>query len=100
MGSLQDSMRSALLPAGAEQKEPTLPSPNHPQGTKMADPGRQGGWPAPDAAAFHGEQVTIARLDPDADVDELYAVSHGSAEFERVWTYLWHGPFADRGAMH
>src|SRR5690348_5654065 len=66
----------------------------------MADRRKQGGWPPPEAPAFQGEHVTIARLDPDADVEELYAVSHGSAEFERLWTYLWYGPFADPGAMH
>jgi len=56
--------------------------------------------PAPDAATFQGQHVTIARLDPDADIDDLYAVSHGNAEFERLWTYLWHGPFPDKSGMH
>jgi RimJ/RimL family protein N-acetyltransferase len=57
-------------------------------------------WPTPDTPAFEGEHVTLARLDPATDLDELYAVSHGSPEFERLWTYLWHGPFADKSAMH
>jgi RimJ/RimL family protein N-acetyltransferase len=65
----------------------------------MTDPSPRGGWPAPEATAFQGQHVTIARLDPDADIDELYAVSHGSAEFERLWTYLWHGPFPEKAAM-
>src|SRR5713226_8454280 len=66
----------------------------------MADLPVRRKWAAPEMAALQGQYVTIARLDPEADIDDLYAVSHGSAEFERLWTYLWYGPFADNSAMH
>jgi RimJ/RimL family protein N-acetyltransferase len=56
-------------------------------------------WPRPDAAEFRGEHVMISRLDPEADVDDLYEVSHRTEEFRRLWTYLWYGPFPDRSAM-
>lgn len=59
-----------------------------------------GGWAAPEIAALSGQHVTIARLDPDADIDELYAVSHGTMEFERLWTFLWYGPFPEKSAMY
>src|SRR6476469_2193323 len=57
-------------------------------------------WPRPAASEFHGTHVLVSRLDPDRDIDDLYAVSHGSAEDEAIWTYLWNGPFASRQAMH
>jgi RimJ/RimL family protein N-acetyltransferase len=57
-------------------------------------------WTRPEIAALQGEHVVISRLDPDADIDDLHAVSHGSEEFERLWTYMPYGPFTDRGAMH
>jgi RimJ/RimL family protein N-acetyltransferase len=66
----------------------------------MADRLDQRIWALPAVAALQGQHVTLARLDPDADVDGLFAVSHGSPELERLWTYLWYGPFADRDAMH
>jgi RimJ/RimL family protein N-acetyltransferase len=57
-------------------------------------------WARPDRAELQGKHVTVARLEPDADIDDLYAVSHGSEEFERLWTYMGYGPFADKSAMH
>jgi RimJ/RimL family protein N-acetyltransferase len=57
-------------------------------------------WARPDIAGFQGQHVLISRLDPEADIDDLYAVSHGSAEFERLWTYLWYGPFPNKEAMY
>lgn len=65
----------------------------------MPDLLKSGGWAAPTFDALQGQHVTIARLDPEADIDDLYAVSHGTAEFERLWTYLWYGPFPDKNAM-
>jgi RimJ/RimL family protein N-acetyltransferase len=66
----------------------------------MADLPVSGTWAAPEMPALRGQYVTIARLDPEADIDDLYAVSHGTAEFERLWTYLWYGPFAGKSAMY
>jgi RimJ/RimL family protein N-acetyltransferase len=57
-------------------------------------------WAKPDIAHFEGQHVVISRLDPEADIDDLYAVSHGTAEFERLWTYLWYGPFPNKEAMY
>lgn len=54
----------------------------------------------PEVAELRGQHVTISRLNPEADIDDLYAVSHGSDEFERLWTYLWYGPFPDKDSMH
>jgi RimJ/RimL family protein N-acetyltransferase len=66
---------------------------------KMTEELTPGRWARPNPAAFEGQHVRITRLDPETDIDELYAVSHGTAEFERLWTYLGYGPFADKGAM-
>src|SRR5204862_5071729 len=57
-------------------------------------------WMRPGATGFEGQHVSIARLNAEADVAELYAVSHGSAEVDRLWTYLWYGPFPDPRAMY
>jgi RimJ/RimL family protein N-acetyltransferase len=66
----------------------------------MPDRLTRGGWAAPDIVALHGQYVTISRLDPAADIEDLYAVSHGTPEFERLWTYLWYGPFPDKSTMY
>jgi RimJ/RimL family protein N-acetyltransferase len=60
----------------------------------------RGIWAQPDIASLPGQHVTISRLDPDADIEDLYAVSHGTQELERLWTYLWYGPFPGKTAMH
>jgi RimJ/RimL family protein N-acetyltransferase len=57
-------------------------------------------WAAPEMPQLRGQYVTLSRLDAEADIDDLYAVSHGSAEFERLWTYLWYGPFPAKSAMY
>jgi RimJ/RimL family protein N-acetyltransferase len=57
-------------------------------------------WGRPEVAILEGKHVLISRLDPAADIDDLYAVSHGTEEFERLWTYLWYGPFPDKETMH
>ena len=48
---------------------------------------------------YEGRFVTLAPLSPDADLQPLYACSHGTAEREQLWTYLGYGPFADVNAM-
>jgi RimJ/RimL family protein N-acetyltransferase len=66
----------------------------------MPDQRITGTWSRPASAGFQGKDVLISRLDPEADIDDLYSVSHGTAEFERLWTYLWYGPFPDKEAMY
>ncbi len=54
---------------------------------------------APAREALTGRFVELLPLDPAADVAELYEASHGSAEKERLWTYLPRGPFRGRQEM-
>lgn len=42
---------------------------------------------------YAGEFVVLSRVDPKADVEELYACSHGTDMKERIWTYMSYGPF-------
>ncbi len=58
-----------------------------------------GSWARPDVAGFQGQSVAVSRLDPGADVDDLYEVSHRTEEFKRLWTFLGYGPFPDKDAM-
>jgi RimJ/RimL family protein N-acetyltransferase len=48
---------------------------------------------------YAGRRFGLRPVDPDADVDDLYAGSHGSPEVESLWTYMAYGPFAGRDAM-
>ena len=45
-----------------------------------------------------GRLVTLAPLDPRADGDALYEGIRGEAG-DRLWQYLFDGPFADRAAF-
>jgi len=58
-----------------------------------------GPWPRPAISTLQGEYVSVARLNPEADVDDLFAVTHGTEEFDRIWTYLGYGPFPAKAAM-
>jgi RimJ/RimL family protein N-acetyltransferase len=49
----------------------------------------------PQRTTFEGRYVTIVPLDPDAHVDALW---EGSQD-ERLWLYLFDGPFPDSGAL-
>ena len=42
---------------------------------------------------YKGEFVTLSPVNPQADVEQLFAGTHGSATKEQVWTYLPYGPF-------
>jgi RimJ/RimL family protein N-acetyltransferase len=59
-----------------------------------------GGWARPELSGLEGRHVTIARVAPDADVADLYELSHRTEEFRALWTYMFNGPFADQEAMH
>jgi RimJ/RimL family protein N-acetyltransferase len=53
----------------------------------------------PRRAIHEGQRVSLVPLDPDSQVDDLFAGSHGNAETESLWTYMGYGPFPGRGAM-
>lgn len=63
---------------------------SHPRGDIVA-PGEQGG--APRKADYAGKFVTLAPVSPQADVNQLFLGSHGSAIREQVWDYMGYGPF-------
>ena len=41
----------------------------------------------------------LSAVDPQIDVAELYACSHGSDIQEQIWTYMSYGPFENRHSM-
>lgn len=59
----------------------------------------QRSWLRPDAVELTGNTVIVSRLDPDRDIEDLYAVSHGREAETALWTYLPYGPFESREAM-
>ncbi len=48
---------------------------------------------------YIGEFVTLSPVNPQADVEQLFAGTHGSAAKERVWTYMGYGPFETEEQM-
>ena len=48
----------------------------------------------PERITLEGRWITLAPLDAEKHAEALYAGSNGDAERERVWTYLFNGPFA------
>jgi RimJ/RimL family protein N-acetyltransferase len=53
----------------------------------------------PERRPLDGRYVGVRPLDPDADAEPLWDVSHdGSPQADRLWTYMYE-PFADRAAM-
>ena len=48
---------------------------------------------------YIGEFVTLSPVNPQADVEQLFAGTHGSAPKEQVWTYLPYGPFTGVESM-
>lgn len=57
-------------------------------------------WERPSLSGLQGQHVTISRVDPDADIADLYELSHRTDEFKALWTYMFNGPFADQQAMY
>ena len=51
-------------------------------------------WPKPQPRELEGRFFTLAPLDLDRDIDELFARSHETPEAQEVWRYLPRGPFA------
>src|SRR5260370_7883544 len=54
--------------------------------------------PRPQHTMIKGRYVTLAPLDPQAHADALWDGS-GGPEHDRLWTYLFAGPFPDRAAF-
>jgi RimJ/RimL family protein N-acetyltransferase len=53
----------------------------------------------PERRPLEGRFVRVRPLDPEADAEALWDVSHdGSAQADLLWTYMYE-PFADRAAM-
>jgi RimJ/RimL family protein N-acetyltransferase len=52
----------------------------------------------PERTTMHGRLVTLAPLDPLAHGDGLYEGTRGEAG-DRLWQYLFEGPFPDRAAF-
>jgi RimJ/RimL family protein N-acetyltransferase len=51
----------------------------------------------PERITLEGQRITLAPLDAEKHAEALYAASNGDAERERIWTYLFNGPFATLG---
>jgi len=47
----------------------------------------------PSRVALYGRYVLLRPLEPDTDVDALYAVSHPPEGDPSIWTYLFEGPY-------
>jgi RimJ/RimL family protein N-acetyltransferase len=54
--------------------------------------------PRPEHVTLRGRAVTLVPLDAGAHAEALYRGSHGEGR-ERVWTYLFNGPFADSASF-
>lgn len=55
--------------------------------------------PQPSRAPLSGRYVVLAPIDPDRDVERLYAVSHPPAGDPAIWDYLFDGPYANVAAL-
>ena len=42
---------------------------------------------------YEGKFIILSPVNPGADVEELYACTHGSDVKEQIWTYMSYGPF-------
>jgi RimJ/RimL family protein N-acetyltransferase len=70
--------------------------PELPIGPPVADP-----RPAlvPRREPYRGRWISLWPLDSERDAAALFRASHGTEEAERLWTYMWYGPFADEADM-
>ncbi len=57
------------------------------------------GWDAPERITRRGQYVSLAPLDPERDIDDLYELSHEPAIYQGLWTYLANGPYATKAEM-
>jgi RimJ/RimL family protein N-acetyltransferase len=70
----------------------TDPATGLPIGPRVADPSPA---PGPQRTTLAGRYATVTALDPVAHAESLYAATSG-LENERLWLYLFDGPFANR----
>jgi RimJ/RimL family protein N-acetyltransferase len=70
----------------------TDPSTGLPIGPRVVDPSAA---PRPQRVTLTGRNSAVTALDPVAHADSLYAATSGP-ENERLWLYLFDGPFANR----
>lgn len=63
----------------------------------IVEPSTQGGLPR--RIDYVGRFITLSPVNPQADVEQLFAGTHGSALKEQVWTYMGYGPFESEGHM-
>jgi RimJ/RimL family protein N-acetyltransferase len=49
----------------------------------------------PERREHRGRHVVVRPLDPNADAEPLYALSHAPTGDPSIWTYLYEQPFAD-----
>lgn len=70
--------------------------PDLPVGEPVPDRGPAG---SPGRDPLAGRHVTLRPIQPEADVADLFARSHGDAEGRALWTWMPCGPFADADAM-
>jgi RimJ/RimL family protein N-acetyltransferase len=52
-------------------------------------------WPKPEPRELAGRFITLAPVDLDRDIDELFTISHETLEAREIWRYLPPGPFTD-----
>lgn len=57
-------------------------------------------WQPAQHVERRGRFVTLAPLEADRDVEDLYALAHATPADSWIWTYLPYGPFATQAAMH
>lgn len=57
-------------------------------------------WDVPDIQQLEGKHVLITHLNPDADIDDLYEVSHAKEEYKALWAYMNYGPFSTKREMY
>ena len=58
---------------------------------EYVEPTGQGGLPR--RTDYVGQCITLSPVNPQADAEQLFAGTQGSATKEQVWTYLPYGPF-------
>ncbi|WIG61233.1 MAG: GNAT family acetyltransferase [Ktedonobacterales bacterium] len=73
----------------------TDPSTGLPIGPLVANPTPA---PRPQRIILAGHHVTLAPINPSTHADALYAATYG-AENDRLWLYIFDGPFTDRASF-
>jgi len=58
-----------------------------------------GPWDFPNIHQLEGKYVTIQRINPERDIDDLYSVSHNPAEYQSLFTFMSFGPFPAKPDM-